>query len=203
MRVSREKAAENRERIVEIASRLFRENGFDGVGVDSIMRGAGLTHGGFYGHFGSKDDLAAEAVTRALERSLERQGRFADLGNLVSDYLSERHRADRANGCIIAALGADMVRQGRGVRRGLTAHLRARLDRFAHLLRDGTAASRRKRAITTLAGIVGALTLARAVDDPALSKEILAAARDAFGKAQPADRSGDRRGRRMASVRDR
>ncbi len=203
MRVSREKAAENRERIVEIASRLFREKGFDGVGVDSIMRGAGLTHGGFYGHFGSKDDLAAEAVTRALERSLERQSRFTDLCDLVSDYLSERHRADRANGCTIAALGADMVRQGRGVRQGLTAHVRARLDRIAHLLRDGTAASRRKRAITTLAGIVGALTLARAVDDPALSKEILAAARDAFGKAQPADQSGDRRGQRTAVVRDR
>lgn len=199
MRVSREKAAENRERIVGIASRLFRERGFDGVGVDSIMRGAGLTHGGFYGHFGSKDDLAAEAVARALERSLERQKRFTDLGDLVSDYLSERHRADRANGCIIAALGADMVRQRRGVRQGLTAHLRAWLDRFAHLLRDGTAASRRKRAIATLAGIVGALTLARAVDDRALSKEILAAARDAFGKAQPADR----RGRRTALVRDR
>ncbi len=180
MRVSREKAAENRERIVEIASRLFREKGFDGVGVDAIMRGAGLTHGGFYGHFGSKDDLAAEAVTRALERNAEHQSRFTDLGALVSDYLSERHRADRTNGCAIAALGADMVRQGKGVRRGLTAHVRSQLDRIAHLLRDGTAARRRKRAITTLAGIVGALMLARAVDDPALSKEILAAARDAF-----------------------
>ena len=203
MRVSREKAAENRERIVDIASRLFREKGFDGVGVDSIMRGAGLTHGGFYGHFGSKDDLAAEAVTRALERSLEKQSRFTDLDDLVSDYLSERHRADRANGCAIAALGADMARRRDGVRRGPTEYVRAMLDRFTRLLRNGHAASRRKRAVTTLAGIVGALTLARAVDDPALSKEILAAARDAFGKAQPAAQSGDRRGRRTAVVRDR
>lgn len=202
MRVSHEKAAENRERIVDTASRLFRQKGFDGVGVDAIMNGAGLTHGGFYGHFRSKDDLAAEAVTRALERSVERQSRFTDLGDLVSDYLSERHRADRANGCIIAALGADMARQGRGVRRGLTAHLRARLARLADLLRGGTAASRRKRAIATLAGTVGALMLARAVDDPALSNEILAAARDAFGKARPADRSGERRGRRTALARD-
>src|SRR6266446_253236 len=69
MRVSREKAAKNRERIVETASRMFREHGFDGVGIDAIMQGAGLTHGGFYGHFGSKDDLAAEAVARALELS--------------------------------------------------------------------------------------------------------------------------------------
>ena len=182
MRVSRDKAAENRERIVDTASRLFREKGFDGVGLDAIMKGAGLTHGGFYGHFASKDDLAAEAVTRALDRSMEKQRRFTDLDDLASDYLSERHRADRANGCAVAALGSDMARQSEGVRRGLTAHVRAQLDRFARLLRHGTAASRRKRAITTLAGMIGALILARAVDDQSLSNEILAAARDAFGK---------------------
>jgi TetR/AcrR family transcriptional regulator, transcriptional repressor for nem operon len=186
MRVSREKAAENRERIVETASRMFREDGFGGVGVDAIMNGAGLTHGGFYGHFGSKDDLAAEAVTRALDRGMERQRRFANLDDLVSDYLSERHRDDRANGCAVVALGADIARQGEGVRRGLTAYVRAQLDRYARLFRDRTAASRRKRAITTLAGMVGALTLARAVDDPTLSNEILAVARGTFGKAPSA-----------------
>src|SRR5258707_367457 len=106
MRVSRDKAAENRERIVDTASRLFREKGFDGVGVDAIMNAAGLTHGGFYGHFGSKDDLAAEAVTRALERSFEKQSRHTNLRDLVSEYLSERHCADLANGCAVAALGA-------------------------------------------------------------------------------------------------
>ena len=184
MRVSREKAAENRERIVDTASRLFREKGFDGVGVDAIMSGAGLTHGGFYGHFGSKDDLAAEAVLRALERSAEKQGRHANLTELVSEYLSERHCADRGNGCAIAALGADVARRHDGVRRGLTEHVRGQLDRFTRLLRNGPRARRRKRAIVTLAGMVGALTLARAADDPALSKEILAAARDAFGVAQ-------------------
>src|SRR5712691_10425099 len=194
MRVSRDKAAENRERIVDTASRLFRQKGFDGVGLDAIMKDAGLTHGGFYGHFGSKDDLAAEAVTRALERSMEKQGRFTNLHDLVSDYLSERHRADRANGCPVAALGADIARHGKGVRRGLTAHVRAQLDRYARLFRGGSAAGRRRRAVTTLAGVVGAMTLARAVDDPTLSKEILAAARDAFGKAPSARRSGGRRG---------
>ncbi len=181
MRVSRKKAAENRERIVETASRMFREGGFEGVGVDAIMQRAGLTHGGFYGHFGSKDDLAAEAVTRALERGVQNQGRYRNLRDLVAEYLSERHCADRANGCAIAALGGDMVRQGEGVRRGLTVHVRVQLDRFASLLKEGTPARRRKRAIATLAGMIGALTLARAVDDPVLSKEILAAARDAFG----------------------
>lgn len=201
MRVSRERAAQNRERIIEIASRLFREKGLDGVGVDAIMRGAGLTHGGFYGHFGSRDDLAAEAVARALERGVEKQSRYTNLSDLVSGYLSERHCADRANGCAIAALGADMARQGEGVRRGLTANVRARLDHFTRLLKNCTAASRRKRAITTLAGMVGALTLARAVDDPALSSEILVAAREAFGGARPS--SSELRARRRHPARSR
>ena len=103
MRVSREQAAENRQRIVETASRMFREHGFDGVGVDAIMNGAGLTHGGFYGHFRSKDDLAAEAMTRALERSVEKQRRYTKLNDLVSDYLSGQHCANRARGCALAA----------------------------------------------------------------------------------------------------
>ena len=189
MRVSREQAAENRKRIVETASRMFRENGFDGVGVDAIMKGVGLTHGGFYGHFRSKDDLAAEAVRRALERGTERQSRFTDLRDLVCDYLSERHRANRADGCALAALGGEMARQGEGMRCGVTAHVRAQLDRFSHLLKGGTAASRRKRAIATVAGIVGALMLARAVEDAALSDEILTAARDAFGEGRPSSQN--------------
>lgn len=200
MRVSRQQAAENRERIVETAARMFREHGFDGVGVDAIMNAAGLTHGGFYGHFQSKDDLAAEAVTRALESSVEKQSRYTKLNDVVSGYLSGRHCADRANGCAVAALGADIVRQGDGVRHGLTTHVRVQLDRFTRLLRNGTAASRRKRAIKTLAGMVGALTLARAVDDPALSEEILAAARDAFGGPRQLDRSKGRRGQKAALI---
>ncbi len=181
MRVSREKAAENRARIVDIASRLFRDKGFDGVGLDRIMKEAGLTHGGFYGHFGSKSDLAAEAVARALDRNLETQCRFTSLEDLVSDYLSERHCADRANGCAAAALGADIPRQSEGVRRSLTEYVRAQLDLLSGLFKDRTPARRRKRAIATLAGLIGALTLARAVGDPRLSNEILAAAREAFG----------------------
>ncbi len=181
MRVSREQVAENHERIVDAASRLFREQGFDAVTVDMVMRQAGMTHGGFYGHFRSKEDLAAQAVVRALERSAERQGLYPDLPALVSDYLSQRHCDDSGNGCAIAALGADIARQDHGVRRGLTAHIRAQFERFARLLTDGTAASRRQRAIATLAGMVGAMTLARAVDDPALSQEILAAMRESLG----------------------
>ena len=182
MRVSREQAAGNRTKIVDVASRLFREKGFDGVGLDEIMREAGLTHGGFYRHFGSKDDLAAEALTKALVRGTEKLSRFTDLDGYVAAYLSDVHCADRGDGCGLAALGSDVAREGTGVRHAVTDYVAARLGWIAGLF-GGSAAVKRKRAIATLSGLVGALTLARAVDDPALSKEILAAAREAFGKA--------------------
>jgi TetR/AcrR family transcriptional repressor of nem operon len=179
MRVTREKAAENRAPIVATASRLFREKGFDGVGLDAIMKEAGLTHGGFYGHFASKEDLAAEAVARALEQSAGLQSRYTNVADFVSDYLSGSHFADRGNGCVLAALGGDVARRGEGVRSGVTAYVRAALERLAGLCR-GTPAGRRRRAIT-LAGVVGAMTLARAVEDPGLSDEILSTARHVFG----------------------
>jgi TetR/AcrR family transcriptional repressor of nem operon len=186
MRVSREQAAGTRERVVDTAARMFRQKGFDGIGLDAIMRDAGLTHGGFYRHFKSKDDLAAEAVECALRRSEDRQSRFEALDEFVADYLSDRHFVDRANGCAFAALGSDIARQSDGVRRGFTAHLRTQLERIGDLLKGGSAASKRKRAIATLSGIVGALTLARAVNDPTLSEEIRAAARDIFSGLEDA-----------------
>jgi TetR/AcrR family transcriptional regulator, transcriptional repressor for nem operon len=185
MRMTREKAAESRARIVETASRLFREKGFDGVGLDAIMKEAGLTHGGFYGHFSSKEDLAAEAVACALEQSAGWQSRYANVADFVSDYLSESHFADRANGCVLAALGGDVARRGEGVRSGVTSFVRTALARLAGLC-GGTAAARRRRAITTLAGVVGAMTLARAVEDPGLSDEILLTARQFFESTWPA-----------------
>jgi TetR/AcrR family transcriptional repressor of nem operon len=124
MRVTREKAAENRERIVAAAARLFREKGFEGVGVDAIMEDVGLTHGGFYRHFRSKDDLAAEAVARGLAVSAGKQDAFTSLQDHVSGYLSAAHRDDLAGGCMIAALGCEIARQGPTVRRRLTAHVR-------------------------------------------------------------------------------
>lgn len=182
MRVSREKAAENRRRIVEAAARLFRDDGFDGVGVDAIMKEADLTHGGFYGHFTSKEALMAEAMVLALGRSMAWQERLGSLCEVVTGYLSDRHRTDRANGCAVAALGADFARQGPALRRTVTAGVRQQIDRIVSLMKRGTPAARRRRALATYAGMVGALTLARAVDDPALAKEILAAAREAFGR---------------------
>ncbi|HET6220514.1 MAG TPA: helix-turn-helix domain-containing protein [Dongiaceae bacterium] len=182
MRVSRQQAAENRQRIVEVAARLFRDDGFDGVGVDAIMKEADLTHGGFYGHFASKDALMAEATAHALDRSTAWQQRLGSLAELVAGYLSDRHRIDRANGCAVAALGADVARHGPTLRKTMTAGVRQQIDRIVSLLKRGTPASRRRRAIATYAGMVGALMLARSVGDPALAREILIVARDAFGR---------------------
>lgn len=181
MRVSREKAAENRQRIVEAAGRLFRDKGFDGVGVDAIMKSAGLTHGGFYGHFVSKEALAEEASTAALRSNADHQAATTSLSNLVDEYLSERHRADRANGCTVAALAGEVSRQPPALRRTFTASVRAQVGRITSFLKRGSPAARRRRALATYAGMVGALTLARAVDDPAFAEEILAAARESFG----------------------
>src|SRR3954467_1835598 len=118
MKESREQAAQNRERIVEAAARLFRERGFDGIGVADLMNEAGLTHGGFYGHFSSKDDLIAEASARALGSSLAQfselaRRRAADpLAAIATAYLSKGHRDNPGEGCVLAALGADVSRQG-------------------------------------------------------------------------------------------
>ena len=184
---SRADKAQSRERIIAAAARQIREGGLESVSIADLMKQANLTHGGFYGHFASKDDLVAEAVARALEHAVEQQSDYADLSDLVAGYLSERHLADRTGGCAIAALGADLARQGDGARRNLTAHVRAQIERFVRLLKNGPKARRRRRAIATLAGMVGALTLARAVDDPALSREILAAARDTMEKTLSTD----------------
>ena len=186
MKVTREQAAANRDRIVEAASTLFRKHGFDGIGVDDIMKAAGLTHGGFYGHFASKEDLAAQACAHArrdpwaswMDAPPEQR-----LEGIVRGYLTPRHRDDRANGCLFAALGSDIVRQPRAVRRAFTERFRSKIDVLRRLVPGRSAASRREKALAIMAGLVGALTLSRAVDDPALSEEILAAASNVFGKS--------------------
>jgi TetR/AcrR family transcriptional repressor of nem operon len=180
MRVTREKAAENRARIVTVAARLFAEKGFDAVGIDAIMEGAGLTHGGFYRHFRSKEDLAAEAMAHGLAISAERMARHGSLATYIGSYLSQAHRDHVADGCLIAALAGDVARQGEAVRDQLTGHLPAAIDRLALRMEDGDPVASRAAAIAALAGMVGALVLSRAVNDPALSDEILATARAAF-----------------------
>jgi len=183
MKVTREQAAANRTRILEAAGMLFRERGFDGIGVADIMKRAGLTHGGFYGHFPSKDDLAAESTARVLGQDdwltrltgIERPS----IRDVVRNYLSPRHRDNPGRGCLFAAVGSDIVRQPRAVRRAFTEGLRLRVEALREVL-PGSAAARRRKALATMAGLVGALILARAVDDPDLSDDILDAAASAL-----------------------
>lgn len=184
MKVSREQAAENRERILAAAARLFRERGFDGIGVADVMKSAGLTHGGFYGQFESKEDLAALACGRALEESAAKWARWTEgrsgrqaLKAVVEQYLSPRHLNDPGNGCVVAALGAEAARRDAGVKGVFTRGLEASVERLMAFVPGRTAAARRRKAMATYAGMVGALVLARAVDDPKLATEILEAAR--------------------------
>ena len=179
MKVTREQAAQNRERILDAAAQLFRERGFDGIGVADLMKEAGLTHGGFYGHFSSKEHLIAEASARALTRSLADWSKVADrasgdpLSAVAGFYLSSRHRDNPGAGCLLAALGPDVSRQAPAVRRAVTDYVRAACDLLAKLVPRKSKAARRQKAITTYATLVGAMVMARAVDDRALSQEIL------------------------------
>ena len=179
MKVSREQAAYNRERIVEAAAQLFRERGFEGIGVADLMKEAGLTHGGFYGHFSSKEDLIAEASALALSRSLTLWGKLAErahddpLSAIAGAYLTSRHRDDPGAGCLLAALGPAVSRQGPAVRRAVNDHMRSAFTLLAKLVRGRSKAARRQKAISTYATLVGAMVMARAVDDRALSREIL------------------------------
>jgi len=182
MRVTKAQAEANRERIVGEAARLLRERGPEGVGVAELMNRAGLTHGGFYGHFDSKEALVAEACERAFAESADRVARRLGDGGAealrayVAGYLSQRHCADRTQGCAAAALAGDVAREGAApVRAAFTRGLTRLADALSEKL---TGRARRRRALALLATLAGTLSLARAVDDPALSEEILAAARE-------------------------
>ena len=187
MKVTREESAARREQIVEIASELFRLHGFDGVAIADIMKAAGVTHGGFYGHFESKEQLAAEACTRANTRN--RWDRYMDgpvhqrLGRIVGGYLSERHRDDPGHGCLLAAVATDVIRQPRSVRDAFTSALRSKVDLLIGLMPGQSATARRAKSLATLSGLIGTLILARAVNDRELSNEILSAGVTMFAEA--------------------
>jgi TetR/AcrR family transcriptional regulator, transcriptional repressor for nem operon len=184
MRVSRVQAAENRERILEVATRLFRERGIDGIGVADLMKSAGLTHGGFYGHFKSKEDLIAQACGRAVANTRDNwikvisQSPADPLESLTNHYLNARHRDNTGRGCPIAALGAEVARQGPDVRHAVTEELRPFIEYLSGIVQGNSAGVRREKALALYASLVGALVVARAVDDPALSNEVLHAVAD-------------------------
>lgn len=176
MKVTREQAADNRRRIVETAARLFRERGLDGVGVAELMKQAGLTHGGFYGHFQSKDELMAEACDAAIEQTgarwRRRLERDASLHTLVANYLTPRHRDHPGDGCVVAALANDAARHDGPVRASYTRSARRLIGMIAGTL-PGAAERRRRKAMAICAAMVGGLILARAVDDDELSRDLL------------------------------
>jgi TetR/AcrR family transcriptional repressor of nem operon len=170
MKVSREQMAENRRRILDVASRLFRDKGFDAVSVAEVMKAAGFTHGGFYGHFSSKDDLVAQTIAHALSTDTVGED---DFSAYVGSYLSPRHRNNVAGGCPTAGLAGAIRHQTPPARSAMAGGLRAQLARIAEALPEQDPADRRRAAIGSWAAMVGAVILARAIDDPELSDEIL------------------------------
>ncbi|WP_020648954.1 TetR/AcrR family transcriptional regulator [Solimonas variicoloris] len=185
MRYSATQKEETRRRIVETAAAAFRAHGLDGIGVADLMKRAGLTHGGFYAHFESKDALFAEAIAAAstqTQASLRKAIEQAEPGQrreaFIGQYLSPQHRERIDRGCSIAALGADVARQGARTRRSFEAQIEALIE-LAASVSDAPDEDRRADAIRTVATMVGAMLMARAVRTSALSDEILAAARQA------------------------
>ena len=160
MKVSREQVAENREAILKAAGQLFREKGFDTVSVAEVMNAAGLTHGGFYGHFSSKDDLIAQTLAHLLERA----SRDFDLKPFVARYLSAEHRDNAAT---------DTRQQSAAAREAMASAQRGHIDRLSGKMEGKRAAARRRAAIGSWSAMVGAVILARSVDDPEFADEIL------------------------------
>lgn len=179
MKVSREQMAENHRRILEAAGRLFRDRGFEAVTVAEVMKAAGLTHGGFYGHFRSKDDLIAQTLKHALASV---PGPGDDLSRYAGGYLSERHRDDRAGGCPTAALATETIRQSPEARAAMTETLKTQIAALEAGVPGGDGGARRRAAIGSWSAMVGAMILARLSDDPALSAEVLRETRAWIGE---------------------
>jgi TetR/AcrR family transcriptional repressor of nem operon len=180
MRVSKEKAAQNRQDILTAAARLFREQGVSATGVDSITKDVSLTHGAVYSHFGSKEAIAAEAIRLAFQgskrlwqRLAERKGVEKTFAAIVATYLSREHRDSPGQGCVAAALGADVARQPHSVRTAFTEEFKDALAFLAGVMPGEDPTRRYEDAIAAFAAMAGALTLARAVSDATLSDLIL------------------------------
>ena len=182
MRISKEKAAENRDRILKAASRLMRERGISGVGVDALTEAAGMTHGSLYSQFGSKERLVEEAVADAIAAKGRELREDAAVDDYVSEYLSAEHRDDPGSGCPFAALCCEMRQQSKGARERFTAGVKGMVGWLSSRMDKETKLKRRDdQALATLSSLVGALVLARAVNDPKLSDDILRAARNGLG----------------------
>jgi TetR/AcrR family transcriptional regulator, transcriptional repressor for nem operon len=183
MRYPPEETAEKHARILEQASILFRERGFSGVSLSEIMKATGLTHGAFYNHFESKEDLIAKSIedtsTKALASMREGAASGQSMAQFVDEYLSEGHRDNRGVGCLMAALAGEIAREP-AAQCAFTRHVEAMADGFTEPLAKAKKKNARRLALHRLSSIVGAIVLARAVDDPELSAEILRETRAAL-----------------------
>ncbi|MDE1172265.1 MAG: helix-turn-helix domain containing protein [Parvibaculaceae bacterium] len=171
MKVSREQVETNRRRILEAAGRLFREKGFEAVTVAEIMKAAGLTHGGFYGHFKSKDDLIAQTLAHLLSSTPAAE---ADLASYAKAYLTPARRDDLAHGCPMAGLASESIRQTPEARDVMAEGLRRQIGRLSRHAPGATEAEKRQAATASWAAMVGAMILSRLSDDPQLADEVLA-----------------------------
>ncbi|MCD0416204.1 TetR/AcrR family transcriptional regulator [Rubrivivax sp. JA1024] len=186
MRYSKEHKQETHDRIVRRASVKLREKGAHGIGVADLMKDAGLTHGGFYAHFASREALVIEAFSYAMDRSTERWRKLAEdlppeqrLAALVDGYLSADHRDDLGRGCAVPALGAEIARESPKARKAFAAKLDEMIAMIAAQYVDAPPKAARKQAMATLATMMGTLVLARIAGSGELSDEILAAGREA------------------------
>ncbi|OWK19116.1 TetR family transcriptional regulator [Mesorhizobium amorphae CCBAU 01583] len=182
MRVSRIQAAENRETVINVASRLFRERGFDGIGLKDLMKGAGLTQGAFYKQFASKEDLAAQASKRAMESATHRWSDATaanpenPLEAVISFYLSTDHRGERMDGCPVVALGSDAARQGDEVKASFEAGIKEYLEMLGSWVGPADGEKPSAKAMAILSTMVGAVLLSRVVNDEQLSSQFLQSA---------------------------
>ena len=196
MKRSRQEKQQTHQRIVQNAAQQIRVEGVNGIGIADLMGQAGLTHGGFYAHFRNKDALLAEICHAGMAETLERLSQAVDhapagteLSALVNMYLSVSHRDDPATGCVMPTLAADIARRPEEVRTAFTKEFEEFLQRIVPLLPEDTEENQYDAAMVLLSGMVGALLLARTVNDAALSERILRVNRDfstqAFSKKSP------------------
>ncbi|WP_338698757.1 helix-turn-helix domain-containing protein [Bradyrhizobium sp. 26S5] len=160
-----------------VAASLFRQRGFDDVTVADVMKEAGLTHGAFYGHFPSKEALVAEAVGQALPPAPDTARPRRSAAEFANGYLSVKHRDNRATSCLFSSLGTEAARGSAGLRQKMTAAVRSRIDHLTVDVEGDVPKEKRRAAIAAWSAMVGAMVLARLVDDEKLSKEILSETR--------------------------
>jgi TetR/AcrR family transcriptional repressor of nem operon len=177
MKVSKDQFAEHRTKIMAAAASLFRQRGFDDVTVVEVMAAAGLTHGAFYRHFPSKEVLIAESVGQALPRAPDTAEPRRPAAEFADGYLSVRHRGNRANSCLFSSLGTEAARGSADLRHRMTEAMRHRINHLSAEAEGSTPEEKRRAAIAAWAAMVGAMVLARLVDDDDLSKDILTATR--------------------------